>query len=296
MHSGKIISKKSTSPMPSITWQGVGLMARAYVAYVRHVPNHPVKVRVARCLGRVLFPDGILLSCELGAKVKVSPIDFIGRALCFEGGYETQSLSLALRLMAEGGLFLDVGTYFGLYTFLLGTLPGVRCISIDASPLAMTQFLRNYRLNPQVVAMPIQAALGTDREIKKLIIPYHGNLGMTRISAQKAEGETNFMYVGGSTLQAVLDAVELSPIKLLKIDVEGFELNVLRSLDWSGAYRPHNVIIEFSEGVSDEFKKNSECFKFLLDAGYSAHTVLGNPVADWHSLPEENCWFIDDRH
>jgi len=50
--------------------------------------------------------------------------------------------------MRGGGLFVDIECNFGLYTVALGLLPGVRCIAIDGSFVALAEILMNLKLNP----------------------------------------------------------------------------------------------------------------------------------------------------
>ena len=105
-------------------------------------------------------------------------------------------------------------------------------------------------------------------------------------------GNTQF-YAAATTLDDVLTV--LAPpgaVRLLKIDVEGFELPVFQGLDFGGAYRPANVIMECDP---DGFHDASACFDFFRSKGYDAHTIDGEIVRDCQSLPEMNVWFRERR-
>jgi hypothetical protein len=81
---------------------------------------------------------------------------------------------------------------------------------------------------------------------------------------------------------------------LLKIDVEGHEFQVLQGLDWSGGFRPENVILVIDRGG---FHDAPQAMAFLRERGYTPCTVDGSPLDGESNPPEQNVWFQDsDRH
>lgn len=62
-------------------------------------------------------------------------------------------------------------------------------------------------------------------------------------------------------------------IGLLNIDVEGFDLEVLRSSDWEH-YRPHVIVVEASDFNPSNPEEN-EIFKFLKKRSYSLQAFTG---------------------
>jgi FkbM family methyltransferase len=65
-------------------------------------------------------------------------------------------------------------------------------------------------------------------------------------------------------------------IDLLSVDVEGFDLQVLRSNDWD-RFRPSVVIAECLD-TSLETIRNNETANFLLELGYRAYAKTGHSV------------------
>ena len=51
---------------------------------------------------------------------KLDPNDWITRIMIEQGGYETASIELAKKIVNTGGVFIDVGANFGLYSCMLG--------------------------------------------------------------------------------------------------------------------------------------------------------------------------------
>lgn len=76
-----------------------------------------------------------------------------------------------------------------------------------------------------------------------------------------------------------LDSINIKKVDLIKIDVEGFEYNVLKGCQKTiKKYRPF-LIVEMNTGRSEiEFKNRQKCLEFLFNFGYKVIDVSNN---DW---------------
>ena len=83
------------------------------------LPQHPAKIRIENWMGKVFFAKGIKIKNEVGVVFVLDPNDWITRTLIEQGNYEADSLTLAKKILQKGGVFVDVGTNFGLYTCML---------------------------------------------------------------------------------------------------------------------------------------------------------------------------------
>lgn len=271
-------------------WSGEGVRARLLIAYARHVPAHPSKIRIFRWLARLAFPHGLRVITRAGVRMRVDPRDYIGHEICFSRAYEPQSLALAQRLLAAGGTFLDVGANFGLYTCPIATLPGVFAIAVDASARAFTKLQDNLALNPGARVVAVNAALGASRSLLRLETPVADNLGTTRVAAGDAAGAPCSM-VAAITLDELLGELRVERLTLMKIDVEGYESIVLQGLDLAASYRPDHILMEYSDRIVAESANLQACFELLTRAGYQPYSVTGEPFAGVLPLPEENLWW-----
>ena len=79
-------------------------------------------------------------------------------------------------------------------------------------------------------------------------------------------------------LSSVLDhnLLKGQKIDFISIDVEGLDLEVLKSNDWS-KYRPKFVLVEILSSGLHEIE-NSEIGQFLSDAGYAVSAKCVNTV------------------
>ena len=272
-----------------IAWRGEGLAARLMVGYARHVPAHPSKIRLFRWIGRHAFAQGLRIT-RGGVRMRVDPCDYIGHEICFSGDYEPASVALARSLLRGGGTFLDVGANFGLYTCPVAMLPGVRCIAVDASAQAFVRLQRNLALNPGARVDAVNVALAAGRTLVRLETPVADNLGTTRVSTGAAAAALGH-HVAAMSLDELLRTLDVGPIRLMKIDVEGYESIVLEGLDFGAGYGPENIIMEYSDRIETEVANLDRCFRLLTGNGYRPFSVTGKPFEGVMPLPEENLWW-----
>src|SRR6185503_12416660 len=84
------------------------------------------------------------------------------------------------------------------------------------------------------------------------------NLGSTRITNDESVESLTRFWVAGAILQEVLERLSPGRIKLLKIDVEGFEMSVFKGLDFKGPFRPENLIVECDLEIFPDAKASIE--------------------------------------
>jgi FkbM family methyltransferase len=228
-----------------------------------------------------------------GTRLDIDIQDFIGSRILREGAYEPLSLARAVDLMSSGGVFVDVGSNFGLYTCTVGMRPGVTCLAVDPSAEAFSALQKNLALNPGVTAYLAHVAVANTGFLTRLEFPREDNLAMARVSEASLRDGSGYL-VATTTLAEVLRHFQLDKIKLLKIDVEGYELQVLRGLDWSSSFRPVNIIMEFTDEIRTTYQTKEQCRAFLEERGYCAYTVEGTPYERGAPVPEDNLWFRED--
>ena len=276
-----------------VTWRGVSCGAKAYLWYTRKVPSHWAKLRLARYLGKYFFRQGLPLINQWGARIQVdiSRADFIPHSLVYGGAWEPKSLALAVNLMNAGGVFLDIGCHFGLYTCTVGKLDGVSCICIEPSPLAFLDLQKNLSLNPQVKARLVHAGVSSKTMIHSFGNTSAHNSGTARVLAND-NSHSEKCLIACLSLNDVLARIKPQQrIRLMKIDVEGHELEVFKGLDWSGPFRPENIITEFDPSLLLHANGSPEEFlKFFDENDYDVLAITGEPFHNSLPLPEENVW------
>lgn len=274
-------------------WQPVGVLGKLYRGYLR-LPNHPIKVRVENILGNILFPRGIHLRGH-SATLCLDANDWITRIILEEGNYEKHSLILAKHLLAQGGNFLDIGANFGLYTCILGAIPNVHCIAVDPSPEMYLRLKNNLTLNSTIRVVKAHVAVSSKFSLQKFFCPNEGNKGTSKIVAGSDNRGEDYDMVACASLFDLLDDIKISPIHLMKIDIEGHEMDVFNAFDFNSRYRPANIIVEFVPSHALHGLSLRSYGDFFKARGYELYKVTGEPIEREDDIPEHNIWLKSVR-
>jgi FkbM family methyltransferase len=158
------------------------------------------------------------------ARLVVHPHDHIGSMAIYYGIYDSEEMRFLLSWLDAGDTFLDVGANIAPYSLLATTVSDVRAVAFEPNEAAYERARRNAEINGVVDRLTIvPAAVGDDD-------------GVARLSTD--DWATNHLVQEGETLASVevpllrIDSYDaqhgLGSVALMKIDVEGHELAVLR--------------------------------------------------------------------
>jgi FkbM family methyltransferase len=189
--------------------------------------------------------------------------------------YEPEVWSRFMSSLKKGDTIVDVGAHIGFYTVAAAKriAPDGRVYAFEPNPDTVEILRDQLRLNA-VSNVTIVDAAATSREGS---IAFQTTLGpMSTIAKADDEGVTTVRAV---TLDGQFPAQR---IDILKIDVEGFEEDVLRGsarLLQDDARRPRLVFIEVHPYAWGAVGTTSARLIALLDeAGYSLELPSGQPV------------------
>ena len=159
-----------------------------------------------------------------------------------------------------------------------------KVIAIEPARETFKTLMDNVFLNPGLDIHPVNCCASSRDSLLQLSSEGDGRSAWTRVHTD--EDEAGKPYIPGLTLNLILECLQAPNVRLLKIDVEGYELEVFRGLEWNGVRRPELVLMECSP---NEHAKR----QFLLDRGYSCETVDGRKVEEADEYPEGNLLFRD---
>lgn len=274
-----------------ITWRGAGLPAVVYCFLMRHLPLVRGRTRFLMVVSRLFFRDRIRLKNRAGISIVVDPIDYIGELIVTKGEFEPHSLRLCARLLDGGGVFFDVGANFGLYSLTMGAIPGVRCVALDPLPQAVARLTEhrsmNLSLDLQVFAAPMSGRSG----LVIMAPPVAGNFGTGRVVTEsRADG----IWVHSVSFQQVFAATNFTRVDVMKMDVEGHEVEALGGVDFDADSCPQHLILEQEQAVASE-ERFSVIWDLLQSKGYEAYDVLGKRLARGDRPVENNVWWTRRR-
>jgi FkbM family methyltransferase len=192
------------------------------------------------------------------------------------------------QILKPGMSFCDVGANIGIFTLLAARLvgPSGRVIAFEPIPDNAVILRENIRLNGYGQVTLHEKAVTISPTIVKLYLSsFRGSHSMLPEPA-RFTGRTH--EVEGVRLDLF---PALAHIDLMKVDVEGLELQVLESL---GTYRPRNLILEYNPereraaGVTQE-----EFVRALRKLGYGSIVNLDAPGAVVERSGEGNLFCSD---
>jgi FkbM family methyltransferase len=145
--------------------------------------------------------------------------------------YEPDVRAALLQLLTPGATFIDCGANVGYFSVLAADIvgPNGRIVAIEANPITYRALVRNLEAN--CCGTPVHCALMAEERSVELFVPRRG--GDVYSSLRKGGlvngEEIDAFRVRGRTLDGVVASLELDRVDVLKIDIEGGELEVLRS-------------------------------------------------------------------
>jgi FkbM family methyltransferase len=184
--------------------------------------------------------------------------------------YEPDICAFLRYVLKPGGTFIDCGANVGFFSIQASALVGKSgtVISIEANPETYKLLERNLRANR--CGLPIHCALTSQAGEVELFVPGSWDVYSSLRAEGVVEGVADNSYrVKARTLDNVIAELALSQIDLVKIDIEGGELDVLKSApQLLSAFRPF-IVIEYGLNTWPAFDATEDDLKRLAkDAGY----------------------------
>jgi FkbM family methyltransferase len=219
-----------------------------------------------------------------GTNVPLDLADHVQR-MVYLGCFEREETKLMRRELKAGMTFVDVGANCGYFTYLAAARVGVsgRVLAVEPSPRVADIVEAAIRENRLANAALIRTALGRAAGELTLYVPPEAlaNHAPTAIATPGWSPIT----VPVRALDDLLDERQIDRVDVLKVDVEGYEGEVLggaeRSLK-SGRIRA--MLVEFNEWWLRQAGSNSgELWDRILAAGFTCDSPRPTSF-DIHSL------------
>lgn len=172
-------------------------------------------------LGRRLMPCDVTIPLAGSASVTVTAEQNFGTLAYTCGLWDFEEMVFLTHLLRPEDLFLDIGANVGSYTVLASAAAGARSLAFEPVPATFAGLQRNIRLNAiSNLATAMRLGIGDSEQ----------TLSMTA-----DRGGLNHVVQGtwsGSTVEVQVrrldDVLAGQSCRLVKLDTEGFEMNVLR--------------------------------------------------------------------
>jgi FkbM family methyltransferase len=172
--------------------------------------------------------------------------------LATNGVWEPHVSVLFRRLLKPNDVCVDVGANTGYYSLLASRIvgPGGHVYAIEPALEAYSLLVENVELNGLRNVTPLQIAAGATSGHVHLHAGDGGDIRSTVIAPDADADVPSGVRVPMSDVPAVVPPAELDRLRMVKIDVEGYEVEVLRGLValYQRSARP-SILVELHTGA-----------------------------------------------
>lgn len=248
--------------------------------YGTRVPYHRGKWRVVQALQPWLRDSGTCTAVRQNVTWKLSLECLIQRSIYYLSVYEPAETRVLLDVLRPGDTFLDIGANIG-YFSMLAASRGARVYSWEPVPHVRERFTENRDLNGFDISV-FATALSNSSGTVEFQLPAPSNWGNGSIGVESG-------VVSRVPTERLDDALDLDSVRLIKIDVEGAEMQVLRGAENTIRRCMPTMLVEINPAALERMGSTAQELRDYLEAlGYE---LLTPRLAKLQSLPgpEEYC-------
>lgn len=220
------------------------------------------------------------------------PNSYIGRFVHYRGLFEEQILRTIQRELRPGATFVDVGANVGVHTIVAAYLVGPRgrVISFEPGAKQRARLNRNVALNGLQNVEVHATALGRRPHSARLYSLSRRNDGQSSLASPGWSAPSEPVEV--ATLDSVLLDRPVPPECVIKIDVEGAEMDVLVGASgFIQRVKPRAIFVEIIESHLSRFATSSkELVRFLRGHGYE---LKGLVKGRWRAIDDDHVVDLD---
>lgn len=216
-------------------------------------------------LGRLFGRDAYAVAA-LGeeGKMRIHLSDGYWTRLLLGASYEPEVAGVLARALRPGTPFLDCGANVGYWTIIAAARHSARCVAVEAAKRTYDELVENVQLN-QIDATTVHAALWhTAGESLSLVSHPRRHAGSSVVNRRNRIGEGDYMVeaVETVTIDALADALFAEQYAVVKLDVEGAEVQALRGGE--ALFRRDSLLI-YEDHEQDEYCETTRAVIDLLD-------------------------------
>lgn len=187
----------------------------------------------------------------------------------YSGLHEGPDMAFALHFLRADDLFVDVGANVGSYTILASGAVGARSISFEPIKQTFAKMQRNVAVNRlERLADCHNIGLGGENGVLYFTVQ-NDTTNHVATESEKSNGDVTEVLV-----RRLDDVLNDEVPSLIKIDVEGWEAQVLAGMSKTLTRSKLKAIIAETNAASLRYEESSECsvFRIMAENGFSPYS------------------------
>lgn len=215
-----------------------------------------------------------------GLRVWIDPASNVGSRLLAEGTYERILTGALPQILGPGGVFYDIGANEGWFSITAARLVGLtgRVVAVEPQERLWPVILQNASLNHMANVCLQPFAIGLHEGEAQIHLYPSVNTGASALGGSKRRFEQN-QRVSLVPLARLIEGAGVSRIDLMKVDIEGFELEALRSAgDHLGSTIRCVVVETHAAQLASRGESPEQLFALLMSRGYHHRRLAGVDV------------------
>lgn len=254
-------------------YSGDGLRRKLIIKVISFLTYHQFKgsFRLQQLISRILMPDprGLTIcTMKHGFKLLIDPLTDTGieKYIYFHGGYEDGILHVMKNILKSDDIFIDVGSNIGLMALAASKFVGLQGIvyAFEPNPETFEILKNNIELNQLKNIYVFNIALGSEQGNSFIFNSSDQNRGKSSLLKPHILKESG-KEIRVETLDEFVCKKNISKIKMLKIDVEGWELEVFKGAkDLLSSKKAPIICFEYSEELPSYNGNLLDLYKFIV--------------------------------
>lgn len=281
------------------------ILASAFQLLTRLYPMERGKFKI---LSKIYFkwlapriPTLVQTSLSFGIKMRLDITEFLQAHLYLYGSYELPTVKFIRSVLRSGDTAFDIGAQIGYLTLAMATtkLNGIEVHSFEPETHNLERLRANIKLNPGVSVTVVEKAASDVNGMLRLYLSHDHNSGTHSTVAGGVNVSESFIEIPSISIDEYVKSNNISSIRLIKIDVEGGELEVIRGAEWTLTTLRPVIVMEMSDALQAARGFTTTEFKQLLAGmGYRSYVLsnsgklIESSVNTGHLM--ENVVFIHD--
>jgi FkbM family methyltransferase len=255
--------------------------------FVLRLPDFKGKSKLAGLMRRLLAPKASTVI--YGLVMELDPAEWLQIDLRAAGRLEPRTTAAFEKILRRGDTYVDVGAHVGYHALVARHFVGEsgRVIAVDPQPYNCNRLLINAGLNDFHNITVVAAAAGASDGFASLRQqPAHDKARLSLAGAGVTDRELTFV-VPVIPLARLFRMHDIGRVDLLKIDVEDFEIEVLRGAGDTLAAVQHIIIEVLPDG---DPRKARHIEQLLQGFGFRLSDVEGAEWRPGQPCVENNVW------